>query len=346
MAELLKRFWGSFSHLDSKFVKMCWQLLIPAKVTREYFAGRQKRYPHPVQFFFVVMFFFLLLLSKEGKGLGLNMTGQKGEFTFGEKNVKDQGKEIEVDNIHFFESIQRYLLGQELRNGFDSLPADWRTPDTRRALDSVVTLVNGSWERNVILVQDALDSTGKAQPVDTIPLNFIDRQVKIATRDLVYLEPDSIIRKYGITNWGDRTLVTQGVKSLKDASSLMQHFIGSLGWTVLALIALMSLVLYALYWRRKRYYVEHFIFLMHQNSGAFLMITLLMTINRFIYPVKEIFELLLILWIAISLLIAMRFFYGQSWIKTIAKWLIYCVIYGFAFATVFILSLLAVFLLF
>ena len=132
MKELLRRFWSNFSHLDSKFVKMCWQLLIPGKVTMEYFAGRQKRYPHPVQFFFVVMFFFLLLLSKfsNSKSSGLNMTGNDGEFTIGQKTVKTGDQEIKINNVNFFESIQRYELGRELRNAVDSMPVEWRTVTT------------------------------------------------------------------------------------------------------------------------------------------------------------------------------------------------------------------------
>ncbi len=350
MKELLRRFWSNFSHLDSKFVKMCWQLLVPGKVTMEYFAGRQKRYPHPVQFFFVVMFFFLLLFSKfsNGKSSGLNMTGNDGEFTIGQKTVKTEGKEVEINNINFFESLQRYVLGRELRGAFDSLPADWRTNTTRHG--DRFGGYTGEWRpgnSQVMLVQAMGEDSGYADLVDTIPLNFVDRQIKISIDDLVELTPEQIIERYGITSWMDQILVKQGIKSLKDSSSLIRTYTGSFGWTVLVLIALMSFVLYLLYLRRKRYYVEHFVFLMHQNSGAFLLLSIGLLVERAsIVSVQPLIWLLLIAWIAIALLIAMKRFYRQGWPKTILKWVIYCLLYGIGFILLFIISLLTVFLIF
>jgi len=349
MKELLRRFWSNFSHLDSKFVKMCWQLLIPGKVTLEYFAGRQKRYPHPVQFFFVVMFFFLLLFSKlsDGKGTGLNMTDDSGEFNIGQTTVKDGEKEIVMENIDFFKTIERYMLGRQLRGAYDSLPTEWQTNTTRLAIDSVVNLVNAPWEKQFLLVQAMGNDSLQRGGVDTIPLNFVDRQIKIALNDLVALTPEQIIGKYNITRWGDRILVKQGIKSLKDTNSLMRSYTGSFGWTVLVLIAFMSLVLYLMYWRRKRYYVEHFVFLMHQNSGAFLLLTFGLLIEQcFSFSFHPVVWIMLANWIAIALLIAMKRFYGQQWPKTVAKWLIYCALYLIGFCLLFIISLLTVFLIF
>ncbi len=349
MKELLRRFWSNFSHLDSKFVKMCWQLLIPGKVTLEYFAGRQKRYPHPVQFFFVVMFFFLLLFSKlsDGKGTGLNMTGNSGEFNIGQVTVQDGKEEVVIKNIDFFKTIERYVQGRELRGAYDSLPTEWRTNTTRRAIDSVVNLVNAPWEKQFLLVQAMGNDSLQRGGVDTIPLNFVDRQIKIAINDLVALTPEQIIEKYGITRWGDRILVKQGIKSLKDTNSLMRSYTGSFGWTVLVLIAFMSLVLYLMYWRRKRYYVEHFVFLMHQNSGAFLLLTFGLLIEQcFSFSFPPVVWVSIATWLAIALLIAMKRFYRQRWPKTVAKWLIYCFIYLICFSLFFIISLLTVFLIF
>ena len=350
MKELLRRFWSNFSHLDSKFVKMCWQLLIPGKVTIEYFAGRQKRYPHPVQFFFVIMFFFLLLYSKlsDNNQSGLNMTGNNKEFSIGTQTVEKDGQEIKINNINFFESIQRYVMGRALRRAVDSLPVEWRTTTTREAVDSVVTLVNGPWEQQVILLQSiGLDSGAAPGSIDTIPLNFVDRQIKISIDDMVNLTPDQIIEQYGLTSWMDRILIKQGIKSLKDSSNLIRTYTGSFGWTVLILIAVMSFVLYLLYWRRKRFYVEHFVFLMHQNSGAFLLLSIGILISKILaLEDQPLVPLLLITWIAIALLIAMKRFYQQSWPKTILKWVIYSLLYFVGFCLIFIMSLLTVFLIF
>ncbi len=344
MKELLSRFWRSFAHLDSKFVKMCWQLLVPGKVSIEYFAGRQKRYPHPVQFFFVVMFFFLLFFSKITQNGGLNMTSNNGDFTIGEKKIEVEGKDVDLQNFNLFESLQRYVLGRELRGAYDSLPAEWRTTTTRLAIDSVVTMVNAPWENQVLLLQTMQQDTGV---IDTIPLNFVDRQIKIAIKDLVELTPDQIIEQYGIKDWTDRLLVKQGIKSIKDPHSLVGAYTGSIGWTILVLIAFMSFVLYLFYMRSRRYYVEHFVFLMHQNSGAFLLLTIGLMIRQFSgIGIPPLFWFLLLVWITVALLIAMKRFYRQNWLKTVIKWIIYCGLYGVGFTLLFIISLLTVFFIF
>ena len=346
MNELLRRFWSNFSHLDSKFVIMCWQLLIPGKVTTEYFAGRQKRYPHPVQFFFVVMFFFLLLFSKSignsNKG-GVHLSSKSGGFNIsGTTNDPDP----ELGKLDLFESLQRYVQSRKLRSAYDSLPVDWKTNTTRLALDSVVSRVNGPWERQIAKVQSLTADSTNAGGLDSIPLNFINRQIQIGTNDLIELTPEQILDRYNIQNWQDRILVTQGIKSLKDSQSLIHTYTGSIGWTVLILIAIMALVLYLLYIRRKRYYVEHFVFLMHQNSGAFLLLTFGLLAKRLGLDFGPAGWGLLIVWVTIALLFAMKRFYGQNWPKTVAKWMIYCFLYGFNFVLIFIVSLLTVFLIF
>jgi hypothetical protein len=252
-----------------------------------------------------------------------------------------------VDNLDFFESLQRYVQGRELRNAFDSLPPAWKSRTTQLAIDSVVTLVNGPWERKISDVQSLTADSTNAGGLDTIPLNFVNRQVKIAVNDLVELTPEQILDRYQFQDWKDRVLITQSIKSLKDSRSLIRTYTGNFGWTVLLLIAFMSLVLYLMYIRRKRYYVEHFVFLMHQNSGAFMLLTFGLLAEYFSSAsIGPLIWTLLVCWITISLLLAMKRFYKQSWPKTILKWVLYCFLYGISFTLIFAISLITVFLIF
>lgn len=344
MRELLQRFWNNFSHLDSKFVKMCWQLFVPGKVTREYFAGRQKRYPHPVQFFFVVMFFFLLGSHKSCENQArLRMTDNDGGFAIASDDRPAQGEQW-MGSDQFFQALQRYALGRALRAAHDSLPPTLRTPATRQALDSALQRVNGPWERSFLAIQSERDSSGQPLPIDSIPLNFINYSVTVATADLAQLNPDQIIQKYQFADWRDRILLKQGLKSIKDPNGLMRQYVGSFAWTTLLLIALMALLLKALY--RRHYYVEHFVFLLHQNASVFLLIAALLLFQTYIAELPEAINLLLFIWIGLSLLLAMRRFYRQPWLQTTLKWLIYCFIYVISFSTLFVASLLLVFLIF
>jgi hypothetical protein len=91
--------------------------------------------------------------------------------------------------------------------------------------------------------------------------------------------------------------------------------------------------------------VEHFIFLMHQQSGAFLFLTLAILTNEYLFKLQELW-LVVLGWIGISLLIAMRRYYKNSWWWTLPKWLLYCLIYLVVLTALFIGTLLVVFVLF
>ncbi|MDX1909913.1 MAG: DUF3667 domain-containing protein [Saprospiraceae bacterium] len=347
MRDLLAKFFANLTHLDNKFVKMCWHLLVPARVTRNYFQGKIKRYPHPVQFFFIVMFFFLLFLNKRFDNAGFNMTS--GEMTIGGSATYEVKKGVrKVAETGFFEALQHVVNARELRSAYDSLPQEWQTPQTRLAIDSVVRNVEGPWEAATQLFLNLSNEASEGQippsTLDTVSLNFVNTSARIASADLVHLSADSIISKYGFQSWNEKVTVRQGLKSIKSPQSLIHRYVGSFGWTILVLIALMSGLLFLLYWRSGRYYTEHFIFMMHQQSGAFLVLVFAMMINDWVHPIDWGW-LLALGWMPVSMLWAMKLYYQEHWGWTIAKWLFATLVYLAGFTALFIATLLLVFVL-
>ena len=341
LRDVLGKFFAIFTHLNNKFIRMCRELFIPARVTQHYFEGKIKRYPHPVQFFFIVMFFFLLMFSKQFDDANFNMTGGTitvgGEETYQLKNAK------RIKESALFEAIEHCVIAREHRAAFDSLPPELRTPEVRRALDSVVQIVEGPWEDATRYFLSLAKENG--QSLDTITINFIFLGVLISTADLVNLTPDSIIQKYGFDEWEEKTAVRQGIKSLRDPKGLIHRYVASLGWTILVLITLMAFVLRLLYWQRGGFYVEHFIFLMHQQAGAFLMLTLAMVINDYVISLQWVWVPVLA-WQGIFLLLAMKRFYGEKWGWTLVKWIVFFGCYLFGLLALFLATLLVVFVVF
>ena len=349
MRDLLAKFFSNFTHLDSKFVQMVWHLLIPARVSLNYFSGKIKRYPHPVQFFFIVMFFFLLLFSKQFDESNLKSTG--GDFSL-QINSRDSIEGLDISKLQrekgLFGLLEQSVTNQKYRDALETLPPEYRTPVTRQALDSVIEKVSGPWERaakKILDLDKSINHPNDSTGLDSISFNLFFKSVRIAVPDVVQLSPDSIISKYGITAWDEKITVPQGIKSLKEPRSLINRYVGSFGWAILVLISLMALVLRLLYWKRGGYYVEHFIFLMHQQAGAFLLLTIAFALQEYVVKLKWVW-LLIFAWIGISLLIAMKRFYKENWAWTIAKWLLYCAIYVGGLLVLFVLTMLVVFVLF
>lgn len=348
MRDLLAKFFANFTHLDNKFIQMSWQLFVPARVTLNYFEGKIKRYPHPFQFFFIVMFFFLFMFGKLFGGAEFEPTGTSFNLSVGEKDTTLDLENVKrLQNVGLFGVLEKYTETKKYRAEYDYLPEAWRTPLVRQALDSVVRRVNGPWEdaAKYILEVEASANPGNVPNYDTLPLNFGMTSVRIAIDDLVHLTPDSIIKKYQIEAWDEKITVRQGIKSLKDPKGLITRYIGSFGWAILVLIAVMSFVLKLLYWRRGGYYVEHFIFLIHQQSGAFLLITIGLVVGQYLFSLQW-FWLVIMAWIGLSLLLAMKRFYKENWAWTLTKWLFYCVLYITGLISLFVGTMLVVFVVF
>jgi hypothetical protein len=348
MRDLLTRFFSNFTHLDNKFVKMCWHLFVPARVTLNYFQGKIKRYPHPVQFFFIVMFFFLLMFSKQFDGAHLNSTG--GDFNIqvdGGDSTKSKEIEKNLGESGLYGAMQHFVAAKKYRAQFDSMPVAWRTPEARQLLDSVVRKIDGPSEDAARLILDlGKDSVELARDKsDSLTLNIIFSSAKIDVEDLISLPVETIIEQYGFKDWDQKIAVRQGIKSLKEPERLIHQYVGSFGWAILVLIALMSLVLGLFYWRQKKYYAEHFIFLMHQQSGVFLMLTLALVIQEYLFELSYVW-FLIVAWIGVSLFLAMKRFYGGSWGWTIAKGLLFCALYLVVLLLLFVATLLVVFMIF
>ncbi|MFN8301578.1 MAG: DUF3667 domain-containing protein [Saprospiraceae bacterium] len=350
MRDLLSKFLHNITHLDGKFVRMAWQLLVPGRVTMAYFQGKIKRYPHPVQFFFVVMFFFLFLLNKtldSGQKRISSRTGASIHIQM--DGNKEAGEESRIGAEDFFKTLERQALVREFQASYTDLPAALQTPAVRAAFDSSALHMSANYRLLLSDIQEELDSAGEKSVradllLDTIPIGLVNKEYRFAITDLLRLSPDELLDQYGITNWKDRIMVKQGIKSIKEPKGLLHAYLGSLTWTILALVALMSVILALLYRRQRRYYVEHFIFLLHQHSGAFLLLTLVLLGSLWVDMRWA--WLLMFAWIGLSLLIAMKNFYGESWVKTLLKWTAYSLLYLISFGCLFFFGLLIVFFVF
>lgn len=92
---------------------------------------------------------------------------------------------------------------------------------------------------------------------------------------------------------------------------------------VFVLLPVFAGLLALIYVRSRRFYVEHFIFALHIHSFGFLMFTLMQLLDRWAW-----LELILLIWLLVYLFLALRHFYRQGILKTMAKFLFLNFIYG------------------
>jgi hypothetical protein len=107
-------------------------------------------------------------------------------------------------------------------------------------------------------------------------------------------------------------------------------------------LPLLALAMMMLYWRPKRYYVEHLLFLIHNHAFVFLALSML-TLIKMIPVVGDhvgAFEALVWLYLLWYLFRAMRNFYGQGRALTLAKYFAIGFAYTVAGVTVLLLTAL------
>jgi hypothetical protein len=337
LKNLLGRLWNNTLHLEGKFIRTAWQLFVPGKVTQEFFKGKQDRYPHPIRLFAIVMFLFLLLLNSTLKNV--ESGGGEGLINLQTKKPTPSGDSIVAQHsLSAYDQMRFQTMLFDLRSDYEKLPKTWKTPQAKDAVDS---LMKSFAQRYELEEAAPLDSLQKPD-LDSIGLGMGAGGVQIAMLDMVRYTPEEIIQRYQITDWLQKLLVRQGIKSYKQPEAFVHAAIGSLTWAILVLVALMSGVLALLYFRQDRYYVEHFIFLLHFHTGAMLLLLLALLGKRLGIWEEGAIGLATFLPMP-GMYLAMLRYYGQSKLKTFLKWMIYGFSYLFFFVVLLAGGMMAVF---
>jgi hypothetical protein len=104
------------------------------------------------------------------------------------------------------------------------------------------------------------------------------------------------------------------------------------------LLPVFASVMKLIYWRRKRFYVEHFVFALHVHAFVFLTFAV-----SLVSPYDEV-DAVAMVWVMLYIYLAMKRFYAQGWFRTGVKYVLlgtlYNLILGAAFAVTLLLSLL------
>jgi hypothetical protein len=102
--------------------------------------------------------------------------------------------------------------------------------------------------------------------------------------------------------------------------TVSEAFMHTLPRAMFIFLPALALVMMAMYWRPRRYYVEHLLFFVHNHAFAFLVLALLTSITRFV-PSAIGNGLTVIVWLYIPyyLFVSMRRVYGQGRFRTFAK---------------------------
>jgi hypothetical protein len=320
---LWQDFVASILNFDSRLLRSLGALLVPGKLTAEYFMGRHQRYLSPLRLFFVMAVFCIAMVG-----------------FIGSRYIQEFREEVAY-------SGQKQAYQEELGQQLDSarIRVQLLYPDSLAglALDTLQGLLLNHPVSKMIL---GVPKRGEAG-------GYVWRDVLITWWDVLYLTLDEIYEKHELTTFWERLMVGQFVKFLRPDSNFINFFLGKLVWMALLMMPVLALTLKLLYLRRRRYFVEHLIFSYHYHAFAFLLIGLLLLglklAGAFAYDAEEAWPgwfPLALLAILLYLYVAMKRFYAQPWGKTFLKFVLVNISYLFIFTVALVLTFIGSALLF
>jgi Protein of unknown function (DUF3667) len=170
------------------------------------------------------------------------------------------------------------------------------------------------------------DKTKRLKQTDSVKIFLTN--FRVMENDLTDLDAEEIAKKYKIESAWDKHLLKRKIELRETGASKLHVFFSKSLWILIFSLFPMAGFMHLMYWRQKRYFSEHLVWLLHFNSLLFILSPLLWLAeffgNRYA-AYALLIPFLLILFIAPF--IALKRYYKQSWGKTIIKGLLFEFVY-------------------
>jgi hypothetical protein len=308
--QMIIHFFNDITHFDGKFfTSMKWLIRKPGFLSTEYMNGRRARYLHPVRMYiFTSAVFFIIFFSLfSAEQLGMSSLAENGQLAAA---ANDFSKEA-------YKNAKTKQDSLDIEKALSLL-----TPGVAVQGDSTHNKTN----LNI--------SIGKAA----------EKFKTVAAYD----SSQALLPKSERDNWLERNLSRRGIvlqqkyrnNRQQFGRDIFDRFVHSLPYMLFVSLPLYALLLKLLYIRRKKFYfTDHTIFLVHLYIFTFLLLLLFFMFDRIdnIYPLALFDVLKFILGIGgvYYAFRAMKKFYAQGTAKTLFKFILFNILCFFSLIVLF-----------
>ncbi len=313
--ELISHFLANLLNFDGRIFQTIGALVVPGKLTKDFFAGKHIRYYHPVRLFILSGALFIAMLS---------LTASRANLDAMDKIWKSREDAYALKKV-----------ATEIDTLCTDIKQEMNTPAVAVALDSL----KSRFTKNHL---NAIKDSVKISDVISIGTTDSLAVTKVALDDLISLKGEELADKYGVTGLWDRQIFLQNIRIQKSLKGFLYYMIGNTLWMVLIMMPMLAVALKLLYIRHDYLYIEHLIFSFHTHTFIFLFYSLLLLAG--LWAGYEFLNYAILL-IGVYLLMAIKKFYGQNWGKTILKFLLASVFYfGVMIVAIIITTIASMFL--
>lgn len=210
----------------------------PGQFSLDYVAGKRARYLSPVR----------LLLFLSALYLGSYLSKRTSRVDFGLYGGPEHVKALLV-----IDSVQSCLAEEVVRlaSGEGGL-----CPEVADSLKKSIARVFGPYKQ----LADSLKA-------DTLHFKIKEgKPISIPMKDVIIYSEKEILEKYEIHGWWKKWLLRQMLRVLHGMDEFIKDFFQSKSWwLVMLMVPLLSLALAIVFWRKKKFYVEHLILSLEIN---------------------------------------------------------------------------------
>jgi hypothetical protein len=342
-------------HLDGKFFSTLKDLFTPGKLTKEFFLGHHPRYAHPIPMVLVLAGFFFLMVG---------LVTHKAEDGLHKQVRKSQKKYNRQEFILDLDSIKRVVATRTTsmagKKALDSLIAQYKNEDTKgntnadtvgnhkkkngagnqieeeKDEDDEVENQQAGKDAKLKKKLDTSESKKSAKdnytiaPRDSIQISNgsifgMKFPLIVSIKDYNSLSSDQIVENYHIKGFWRQLVIGQMVKFKQNGGSFLHHYIKKISAMMLLMLPAIAFILRLLY-RKKWYYVEHLIFMIHYHCSWFLIGGIALALDYFA-PHSHTWGLIsgfgtgivFLFGLPLFLYLAMKRYYQQGWGKTFVK---------------------------
>ena len=353
LGHILYEFVESITHFDNKLWNSLKAIFTrPGKMTAEFLEGKRIRYVPPARLYVFVSVIFFFLIGR-----------------FADYQVEESMKEFneaKTSNRRLNTDLEGLISNNSLleKRGLDDLAnsIDLKTSFSKHGLVSIARQLKhlNPGQLDSLLREADVDITDANQTKlrelialvpDTprvsvdVDLAFSKRKFKTNEEREAYEEKvkhmsdaqiDSLIRIDGDTpGWLARKVYRQQGKFThldkgENTHQLLHTVTKNISVVMFILMPFVAVLLLLFYFRRGRLYYEHLIFSVHIHTVLFILFSLALATTFFAHPDVTSSVLQWTFWLSwLYFLFSLKRVYGQSWGKTLTKFLLLSVMYGF-----------------
>jgi Protein of unknown function (DUF3667) len=152
--------------------------------------------------------------------------------------------------------------------------------------------------------------------------------MRIAQNDVLDFSADEIVEKYKVKGFFKQRFIKRSVLAIQQGGTMLHTFLSKFLWVIIASLLPLAGVMQLLYWRQKRYFSEHLVWLLHYHALTFI-ITPLIWIIDFAHN-EDVINLIILPLAFVGVVVpflAIKRYYKQNWGKTIVKGLLFQLAY-------------------